>query len=341
MPDDIIFEDLHGIQEDSEELEVDLSNKDGIARAPFDDEPSDEGDTGDDDTRDAADDDESAGDEGEKPDETKPKGKNKFEARLDRERRAKKAAQAEAARYKADLQKLRKSQRDSAKQLSQAEIDRLDGEIAAKRRELAKAIEDGDTEQQIELNVALAEAIASKKAAQVTAPGDDDDDVIDEEPDDLTGRKQTLVQNWTDSHSEWFGKPGYEKETRMARRIDAEVFREGYEPHEDEYFEELDRRIREKAPHLFDSDESEDNEDDAGESAEDTDTKEPPKKGKRSAVAGVSSDRDKQTVRQGKDRVLITADDKRVMRNFGLDPNNAEHVKEFALNKRQADRGVS
>jgi hypothetical protein len=225
--------------------------------------------------------------------------------------------------------------------LSQSEIDRLDGEISAKKRELSKAIEDGDTEAQIELNVALAEAIASKKAAQIQAPSDDDDDdVVTAEPDDVKQRQAQLVRSWTQSHDDWFGKPGFERETRMARRLDSEVFREGYEPHEDEYFEELDRRIREKAPHLFDSEESEDNDEDGASSGA---LKPEPRsrKDKRSAVAGVAPEGDKKTVRKDGNRVRITADDKRIMRNFNLDPRNPEHVREFALNKRQATRGES
>ena len=38
----------------------------------------------------------------------------------------------------------------------------------------------------------------------------------------------------------------------LANRLDKEVFKDGYDPGTEEYFVELDRRIKEKEPDLFD-----------------------------------------------------------------------------------------
>lgn len=331
--DEIVFEDLHGVQDDEKASEVDLSDDSGVQLAPFD-ELGNEEEAEETATPDAAGEDQGAGEEDKKPEAESPKSKNKFEARLERERRAKKAAQAEAAAAKQELEDLRKQRSESQKALSAAELSRLETTIESTKTQLSAAIEEGDTGKQIELNMELAEAIASRKAAQIAAEADEEDVSATPPP---KAEDKSLVSEWTERHSDWFGKPGYEKETRMARRLDREIYSEGYEPTEDDYFEELDRRIREKAPQLFEMDEEDGNVEDS----EDNATDDNPRKERRSSVAPVASEssNERGQTKQNPNRVLIDANDKRVMRNFGLDPTNPKHVKEFALNKRQVQRG--
>lgn len=51
-------------------------------------------------------------------------------------------------------------------------------------------------------------------------------------------RKQWLADN-----SDWFGKPGYEEDTTIARAVDAAVMRDGYNPGAEDYWREMNRRL--------------------------------------------------------------------------------------------------
>jgi hypothetical protein len=127
-----------------------------------------------------------------------------------------------------------------------------------------------------------------------------------------------------DGHSDWYGARGFERQTRLANRIDKEVFADGFRPDSDDYFEELDKRIKKKEPNLFDDVTADDADDDT--------------KGKRptSPVAGVETTGVRRQRTSGS-KVELTEDDFANMRRFNLDPSDPEVLKEYARNKREAD----
>ncbi len=331
----IEFEDLHGNPDnEGRELEVDLdTDKDpSIRRARLDDEPLPKGKPGADDDFDdlpsnRTDDDRS----GERTDK---RSGNTFEARLEREREARKrereraeAAERRAAEAEAQLRKQRKAQTEET-------VQQLDTQISDVEAQLEAALEAEDTKLQVKLTSKLTDLKARRIAHDYIDRGEEDTDGGDgaDGRGSRTPQKNELVDKFTDQHADWFKRPGFERQTRLLYRLDKEVHADGYDPTDPEYFEELNRRLREKAPEVFD-DEGGDADDRRGRTRAQDEGR------RRSAVAGSDRDVDgRYTSRRGDpNKVKLTPEDFANMRNFGLDPNNPEVIKEYARNKRQAE----
>lgn len=122
-----------------------------------------------------------------------------------------------------------------------------------------------------------------------------------------------LGQQWK-TNRKWYGRPGYEAETIYAHTIDEKLVRSGKNPNSPEYFAALDREIAKKFPALY---------------------KVRPKPGSQTVAgvpAGGASSAGSKAPAKGK--VKLNRRDLEVMRNFGLDPNNPAHLKEYAAQKR-------
>lgn len=325
--DDIVFEDLHGVP-DQHSVEVDLdADKDGIRRLAVDDDPDGE-DGVDDETDDlaasddAADDDSgedddlaASGDDEEDDDDRQPR--NAFQKRLDRERRAKLKARREAEEANTRAQELARQLEQQSRTISEAERKRIDDDIASVKRQLKDAFENGDTDKQVDLTTQLSELQAKKLVADRQQPSGDT------QPDgQQQGGMPELAQKWMKKNGDWFRQPGFERYTRAANRIDSELYQEGYDVNSRDYYKELDRRLSTQFPDMFDDEK-------------------PGRRGqgqrdRRSTVAsvdGASNSRASKRALSG--RVELGADDFRVMRAFGLDPNDPAHLKEFAASRRE------
>jgi len=325
---EIQFEDLHGVP-DGKAVEVDLEAESKGIRDVL------PGDGEDDDARKPSDDAGASKRAADKPDEGDEdegdaKFSKKFRDRLSREQRAKKKAQDEArqireqnARLEARLKKLESSH--SERELS--EIERNIGEI---EKQLEDAIEKGETKTQLQLTRKMtdlqAELKVSRKAAELM--GDDDDRGSTQGGQPSGKPENPYADEWMEAHSDWYGMKGFERQTRLVNRLDKEIFKDGYDPNTEEYFEELDRRLKEKAPEVFD---------------DEVEAKDLTPSGKRNrdrppvAPTGSGEDRTSGRTTGLGSKVVLDDNDFRVMRTFGLDPNDPETLKEFARNKREAD----
>lgn len=343
MPDDnIVFEDLHGAP-DNESITVDLdagSKDDGIERKPA--EQAVEADAKDDDTiefdnlRSAdneAEEQEVEDDDASKPSEDDDYSK-KVQARIGREQRAKRKAQNEASYWKQQAEKLAKDSYERDKIALKRDIEQADSEIEQIQSDLERAIEDGQTKDQVRLTNRLTDLKAKKARSEVgldnLSEGGDfapfDDKMTPEDRKDTKSK----AQEWMDGHSDWYKQGGFERATRLANRLDKEVYDEGYDPDTQEYFDELDRRIKAKMPELYDDLDAADDGGDKGEKERKRPTQSP--------VAGVNR-QDSQRAGRGS-KVELTEDDFATMRQFNLDPNDPEVLKEFARNKREAESGA-
>lgn len=332
---EIVFEDLHGESEnDDTTVEVDLDGDDGgsithKARTSTEmGDPTGDGDGGDpgpiDYSSPEGDDDGEPG-EGDKGDDRFSK---KFEKRLDREQRAKRRERERADTAEAENTRLRKQ---LAKKRGSSNEDKgrdLDRQIDVLEADLTEAIEKGDTKQHVRLNGQLTDLKAEKIALKYVVD-DDDDDGLDDTPS--APPRNNLADEWMDTHADWYGKKGFLRQTRLANRLDKEVHADGYRPSDEDYFEELDLRLREAAPELFDED---------GDPA-------PPKGNRRrrqegdgkprSPVAAADDASRQAASRTNPNKVDLGPVEFANMRRFGLDPNNKDHLREYALNKRQTD----
>jgi len=316
---DIIFEDLHGTP-DMSSVEVDLdTDSDGISRGPLQKAAESKESDGDSDVvaapKTGADDDDEGGD-----------SKNSFEKRLERERRAKLKERQRAEAAEARLKAVEARSAAQLKSLSKAELKSLDDQIEATRSQLTKAVETGETEEQVKLYDRLAELRADRKAADLAAAASDDDDA-DGGSAAPARTVNAEAEKWMAANNSWYSRSGFERQTRVANEVDAKLASEGYDQTSPEYFEEMDKRLRKRLPGFFDD--QEDHE------SSDRDT--PPRKRTRpgNTVAGVDGD-DRGAVRAVQSgKVTLGPEDFAVMRRFGLDPKNPEHLKSFAAERRQ------
>lgn len=327
--DDIVFEDLHGVQDESS-VEVDLdAEQDGIRRFASDPdletEDDDTDDSGADPGKRAADDDESdddddglsASDDEDEEDDDQPSSRNAFQKRLDRERRSKLKARQEAADARREAAQLRRQLEDQSRSMSETEQKKLDDDIESVKAQLTQAYENGETSKQVELTERLSELKARKLLAERQAPKASGDD-----SESRRGPPE-LAQKWMQKNRSWFQRNGFERYTRAANEIDGELYDEGYDVNSREYYRELDRRLAKRHPDFFDEKTS---------SRKDNGRR----KDTRSTVAGVDGVQDDQRSRRAlSGRVELGPDDFRVMRSFGLNPDDPAHLKEFAASRRE------
>lgn len=316
VKDEIIFEDLHGVPDQSA-VTVDLeSDNDGIERVFV----SKDADTG---------------DAVVEPAEAKPSeeaeaeagkdGDNKFDKRLDRERRAKLRERERAEQLERENRQLKARLAESAKDRRELDLKSLDASIDAAKRELAAAKEEGDTSKEVDALDQLAELRSQRKAVEISTPSVDDTGDVN-----TRGTDPDLAKQWVERNKSWFRRPGFDRQNRVANEVDDEVYAEGYDPTSPEYYEEVDKRLRARLPGFFDSDDA------ASEEAESSRDEPPPRRRKPdntvAAVGGEDKGADRQ-LRSGK--IELGPRDFAVMRNFGLDPKNPEHLKEFAASRRE------
>jgi hypothetical protein len=342
---EIVFEDLHGVNED-EPITVDLDaslKDDGISRAPADEAADDDYDNDDrfriDELRSADKDDIQVGDiiADPKDDDDVPASKigaddeysKKVKARIQRAIRGEKKAKEEASHWETEAKRLAKESYDREKSDHERIIEQADTLIADTQAQLEAAIEDGKTKDQVRLTALLTDQKAAKVQAEYRldylAP-DGNVQPFSAKVDPTPDTTPTKAAKWIADHDDWYGARGFERQTRLANRLDKEVFTDGFDPGSDEYFEELNARIKEKEPSLFDSQDS----------LADDDKKPTVRRQTRSPVAGVDSV-DARRQRSSSSKVELTERDFAVMRQFNLDPKDPEVLKEFARNKREAD----
>jgi len=177
--------------------------------------------------------------------------------------------------------------------------------------DLKSAIEEGNTEKQVELYEKMADL---RNQMQKTADYSAEMPKSTEKKD---AKAPPLARDWVKANAQWFNKPGFRKETAMAYGIDAELTEEGWDVNDPGYYDEMDKRLKSSGLTYFNkSDENTSNDD-----------KNVVQKNNRvqSPVAGVS----RKKASDG-NRVKLTQDDLNTARNFGIDINDEAALKRFA-----------
>ena len=200
-----------------------------------------------------------------------------------------------------------------------AELEKKTLDIASKSlknnyssvsNQLKEAIEQGDTEKQVQLY---------EKMADIRGQMSKTDEMSQEKPKVEKKQAQTppLAADWVKENRNWFNKPGYRKETAMAYGIDAELTEEGWDVNDPDYYLEMDKRLKTSGLSFFNKSE---------ENAVQTDKNIVQKNNRvQSPVAGVSR-------KKGNDsnRVKLTSDDINTAKTFGIDINDEAALKRFA-----------
>ena len=330
---EIVFEDLHGIVED-ESVTVDLdaaTKDDGISRAPavqaaddvaVDDDSINFSGLRDADASQGTDYDNDASTGSEDDDYSK-----KVKARIQRATRGEKKAKQEADYWKGQAEHLAKQQSTTSKETLERSVEQATSGITTTLTDLERAIEDGNTKEQVRLTEQLtnqkAEKIQSELLLQDLSESGNLQPFDGKVGAESTG--QSLADKWQDDRSDWYKREGFERQTRVANRIDREVFQDGYDPKTPEYFTELDRRMKEKEPTLFDD------------AADGTTQRQRPTRSPVAPVGGADTSRQ----RSKGSKIQLGEEDFANMRRFGLNPNDPEVLKEYARNKRETLQGAN
>jgi len=177
-------------------------------------------------------------------------------------------------------------------------------------KELKDAIEQGNTDSQVELY---------EKMADIRNQMSKTEEYSAEKPKvkKNDAKVPPLAADWVKENNKWFNKPGYRKETAMAYGIDAELTEEGWDVNDPGYYDEMNKRLKESGLAYFSKSEENTSQNEKNVVQKNNRVQSP--------VAGVS--RKKAT---DSNRVKLTQDDLNTARNFGIDINDEAALKRFA-----------
>jgi len=217
-----------------------------------------------------------------------------------REKAALDYAKAVEEKRKTTETKFSKVNEDYVKQFENRVKDGLD----AAQKQLAIAIENSDAAAQIEANKKIAalsidearlNALKEQQTTtkEVSAPKLSDANTLPESTPQSLPTPDPKAEDWASNNS-WFGKDRAMTFTAFEIHKDL-VEREGFDPQTDEYYAEVDKRIRVEFPHKFDTKE--------------TQTSKPTQN-----VASVK----RSAVRQGKQTVRLTSSQVAIAKKLGV-----------------------
>ena len=121
------------------------------------------------------------------------------------------------------------------------------------RRELKAAQEAFDTDAIIAAQEALAEAKWEVKSAKNFTPPplqEREEEVQNYQPQAQQARPDEKTLRWQ-ARNQWFGSSGFEEVTSFALGLHQKLVATGVDPRSDEYFEQIDARVKSKFPEVF------------------------------------------------------------------------------------------
>jgi hypothetical protein len=134
-----------------------------------------------------------------------------------------------------------------------------EAEMEMARRKYKEAAESYDTDAMMAAQEALTEAKMKLESAKNFTPPplqtrEVDVQIRQEQPQAPELDEKTL--RWQ-AKNQWFGSPGYEEVTAFALGLHQKLVGTGYNPHQPEYFEQIDARLKRTFPEMFESQEEE------------------------------------------------------------------------------------
>lgn len=342
MTDDELFDDDPGIGEDEarpREIDIEPTPDPAMEPAP---EPEPAPKPEDDAAKRKADEPESdAKKKGDEKDDDTEYG-HRVQKRIAKEVYKTKTAETRAANAERENTELRHRLGMTEGRALDSTISDLEGRASGLRDQLRVAKENGDTDKELEITDKLIDVRADLKEAQrikgrMRPETDNDGGRRAPEPDRgerLTPEHQQerAIRGLPKRAQTWVRERGFfgwtESQRAFAMGIDAEMTKEGFDPGTPEYYTEMDARIGRVFPDLYED------EDDDGPKPEPA-----PKPTKRTdATPPVAAPSAAPANPSKGGKVTLGPADFKNMRNFGLDPENAEHCKEYARNKRRAEQ---
>ena len=186
----------------------------------------------------------------------------------------------------------------------------LKNQYSSVSQQLKDAIEQGNTDSQVELYEKMADirnqmSKTEEYSAEIPKTKKND------------AKVPPLAADWVKENSNWFNKPGRRKETAMAYGIDAELTEEGWDVNDPGYYEEMDKRLKASGLNYFNKSDENTSQNEKNVVQKNNRVQSP--------VAGVSRKKTGDS-----NRVKLTQDDLATARNFGIDINDEAALKRFA-----------
>ena len=177
----------------------------------------------------------------------------KVQTRIKKVIAEKKKAEEEAKLYKSQLnnlqERLDRLEEGNSKQAQTAFEERYN----QTKQALAKAIEEGDTEAQLNFTEQIADM---RSAIRVQQLEEQRQKIQSASP--TVGKAEQVAQNpapelamrWWEENT-WFNAKGFERESAVARSIDVQLDAEGYDKNSPDYYKTLNNRLRKLYPELI------------------------------------------------------------------------------------------
>ena len=183
-------------------------------------------------------------------------------AKLTRKMREAERREAAAVEYANALEQKRKIDQERFQKVDSDYTKRFEESVKtgmeSAQKDLARAIESGDAPAQVEANKRIAELafdnakLKQRKTEQEEKPAQlsDGGQLPKEAPQSLP-QADPMAEDWA-GRNRWFGTDRAMTFTAFEIHKDL-VEKEGYDPKSNEYYEEVDKRIRVDFPHKFDN----------------------------------------------------------------------------------------
>ena len=201
-----------------------------------------------------------------KQDDTKleeySKGVQSRIAKLTRKMREAERREAAAVEYASSLEKQRKADQDRFQKIdsdySKKVEEHVKSGMESAQKSLAQAIEAGDAAAQVEANKRIAELafenakIQQQRVVQEEKPAQlSDGGKLPRQTPQSLPEADPMAEDWA-ARNKWFGTNRAMTFTAFEIHKDL-VEKEGYDPKTNEYYEEIDKRIRVDFPNKFDN----------------------------------------------------------------------------------------
>ena len=221
--------------------------------------------------------------------------------------------------------KLKQSYNQGQEIVMSSATEAAEAQLAAARRQLKEAHEAFDTDAIVAAQEALADAkmrLDRVKNFKPT-PLQEDDEAVQRQQFQQSQQVAPAIHDKTlrwQARNQWYGQPGYEEHTSFALGLHQKLVNAGVDPRSDQYFEQIDARLKKTFPELFGASGTEPEEDDT------PPTETPPKSKPASIVAPASRSTGKKTIQ-------LTPRQMELARRFGLTPQ--QYAAEVAKQERK------
>lgn len=343
------FEDLHGNPAEESDLELDVSDSENpIIQAaldgsddewtpPDDDDgekpkkKTDDDEDDDDDLEDIEDEDSDEEDEDsekdddedadedadEEDDEDEEEDDKKYsknvQKRIDRERELRRQEKAESDAKMRRME--RKLELRDEKDKLRDEERKTESKLRKLRKQKADALDDNDNSKIVEIDEEMLELKSDLKVRQSEVKKLEENIDIDDGPD--TGGVPEAGRKWLAKYPEFNTNDAFKDVVLTADKM---VARRGLDKNTDKYYAEIEKIVAVQFPEIVKQRAAK--------------VRKKPRR-KKPAVGGTQKPgtRKRKTRKGRKGVIRLTKTDQEQMRNFGLDPKNPTHAKEWAANK--------